>query len=51
MAHYLYQGKPVYNMRPASQKDKSSAGEPDQVIIMLEDGTDKTVNRSEVRQK
>lgn len=52
MVQYLYQGEVVYNVRDAKQEGHSgSANEPEQVIVMLKDGTDKTVNRSEIRQR
>jgi hypothetical protein len=53
MVHYLYQGEEVYNMRPAPQPEGSSGSDKqsEQVIIMLKDGTDKTVDRREIQQK
>lgn len=53
MVHYLYQGEEVYNVRDAPQQEGGSGSDKqsEQVIIMLKDGTDKTVDRSEIRQK
>lgn len=46
-----YQGKPVRSLREAKQGDPNFQQGQDQVVITLDDGTEKTVKRSEVTQK
>lgn len=43
-----YQGKNVRSVRDAKQGDKDFHEGGDQVVITMEDGTEKTVKRSEV---
>jgi len=43
-----YQGKPVKSVRDAKQGDAGFQQGQDQVVITLEDGTQKTVKRSEL---
>jgi hypothetical protein len=45
-----YQGKPVSNVRDARQGDQGFQENSDQVVVTLQDGTTKTVKRSEVTQ-
>jgi VCBS repeat-containing protein len=59
MVKYLYGDEEVSNVRPAVQQKEGEAVQPnmegeesdEQVIVTLKDGTEKTVNRSELRQK
>ena len=44
-----YQGKPVTVVRPARKDDPDFDEEIQQVVVKLEDGTEKTVARSEVQ--
>jgi hypothetical protein len=46
-----YQGKPVRSSRPARQGDDGFVKDTDQVVITLDDGTEKTVKSSEVTDK
>lgn len=49
MANQSYQGKPVRSVRDAREGDKGFVkGSVDQVIITLEDGTEKTIKKSEL---
>lgn len=60
MVKYLYGDEEVSNVRPV-QKQEGEVVQPkegedvnpsdEQVIVTLKDGTEKTVNRSELRQK
>jgi hypothetical protein len=43
-----YQGKPVRNSRPAREGDDGFVKDTDQIVVTLDDGSEKTVNRSEV---
>jgi hypothetical protein len=43
-----YQGKNVRNVRDARQGDKGFVENTDQVVVTLDDGTEKTVKRGEV---
>lgn len=43
-----YQGKNVRTVRDAKDGDKDFKAGQDQVVITLDDGTEKTVKRSEV---
>jgi len=49
MPNQQYQGKPVRQMRDAKQGDQGFQQGQDQVVITLDDGTQKTVKRSEVQ--
>jgi hypothetical protein len=52
MVKYLYGDEEVSIVRDAKPEgQEGSANEPEQVVVELEDGTEKTVNRSELRQK
>jgi hypothetical protein len=44
----MYQGKPVRNVRDAREGDKEFKEGQDQVVVTMDDGTEKTVKRSEV---
>lgn len=44
-----YQGKPVTVVRPARKGDQGFAEDTDQVVVKLEDGTEKTVKRTDVQ--
>jgi hypothetical protein len=48
--NHQFQGKPVSNVRDARQGDQGFQQGGDQVVITLQDGTQKTVKRSEVTQ-
>lgn len=43
-----YQGKNVRNLRDAQRGDQGFQDGQDQVVVTLDDGTEKTVKRSEV---
>lgn len=43
-----YQGKNVQSMRDAKQGDSGFQQGQDQVVVTMEDGSEKTVKRSEV---
>jgi hypothetical protein len=43
-----YQGKNVRSVRDARAGDKGFVEHTDQVVVTLDDGTEKTVKRSEV---
>jgi hypothetical protein len=43
-----YQGKPIHSQREARDGDPGFTKGSDQVTITLEDGSEKTVKRSEV---
>jgi hypothetical protein len=43
-----YQGKDVRNVRDARKGDQGFQEGQDQVVVTLDDGTEKTVKRSEV---
>jgi hypothetical protein len=45
---HQYQGRNVRNLRDAQQGDKGFQEGTDQVVITLDDGTEKVVKRSEV---
>lgn len=44
-----YQGKNVKNVREARQGDQGFQQGQDQVVVTMEDGSEKTVKRSEVQ--
>jgi hypothetical protein len=47
-----WQGKPVQSSRPAKDGDPGyMKGSVDQVVITLDDGTEKTVKKGEVTEK
>jgi hypothetical protein len=46
-----YQGKNVRNVRDAQKSDQGFQEGQDQVVVTLDDGTEKTVKRSEVTNK
>jgi hypothetical protein len=46
-----YQGKPIRNSRPAREGDDEFVKDTGQVVVTLEDGTEKTVKGSEVTDK
>jgi hypothetical protein len=46
-----YQGKNIRTVRDAREGDPGFAKGTDQVVVTLEDGTEKTVKRSEVTTK
>ncbi len=46
-----YQGKPIRNSRPAREGDDGFVKDTGQVVVTLEDGTEKTVNGGEVTDK
>jgi hypothetical protein len=46
-----YQGKNVRNVREARDGDDGFVKGTDQVVVTLDDGTEKTVRRSEVTTK
>jgi hypothetical protein len=46
-----YQGKPVRSWRPAREGDDEFVKDTGQVVVTLEDGTEKTVEGSEVKDK
>lgn len=48
MAQQSYQGKSVRNVRDAQKGDQGFQEGQDQVVVTLDDGTEKTVKRSEV---
>jgi hypothetical protein len=43
-----YQGKDIRSVRDARQGDPGYVKDTDQVVIVLDDGTEKTVKRREV---
>jgi hypothetical protein len=47
----LYQGKPIRNSRPAREGDDGFVKDTNQVVVTLEDGTEKTVKGGEVTDK
>lgn len=47
----VYKGKPVTDVRDAHDGDEGFDSKKDQVVIRLADGTQKTVNRTEVSEK
>ncbi|HMJ29328.1 MAG TPA: hypothetical protein VK512_11485 [Xanthobacteraceae bacterium] len=49
--HGQYQGKNIRNMRDAQKGDQGFADGQDQVVVTLEDGTEKVVKRSEVQER
>ena len=49
MATTTYQGKPVTVVRPARKGDEGFDEEVQQVVVKLEDGTEKTVARKDVQ--
>lgn len=51
MGQQQYQGKEVKNVRDAKQGDQGFQQGQDQVVITLDDGTEKTVRRNEVTTK
>jgi len=46
-----YQGKPVTVVRPARKGDPDFDEEVQQLVVKLEDGTEKTVPRREVQEQ
>jgi hypothetical protein len=46
-----YQGKPIRNSRPAREGDDGFVKDTGQVVVTLEDGTEKTVKGGEVTDK
>lgn len=46
-----YQGKPVTVVRPARKEDPDFDEEVQQLVVKLEDGTEKTVPRREVQEQ
>jgi hypothetical protein len=46
-----YQGKPVRNSRPAREGDDGFVKDTGQVVVTLEDGSEKTVKGNEVTDK
>ena len=43
-----YQGRDVTKVRPAREGDKGYSKDGDQLVVTMDDGTEKTVKRSEV---
>jgi hypothetical protein len=46
-----YQGKPIRNSRPAREGDDGFVKDTGQLVVTLEDGTEKTVKGNEVTDK
>ena len=51
MAGKVYQGKTVRSSRPAREGDAGFVKDSGQVVVTLDDGTEKTVKGSEVTDK
>jgi hypothetical protein len=49
MSTSTYQGKPVTVVRPARKGDEGFDEEIQQLVVKLEDGTEKTVARKDVQ--